>query len=272
MNLNPLAGRWSKVALLFAGTLGAHTLASAAASPAGEPQPVSVVDEVEEAAAALTVTAEADFNSRYVWRGLAFSDGAVWQPSLAIAYADLSFTVWGNYDLDGTWPGPRWNETDLTLSYSHSWGRWTLGATVQSYLYPVSLGQPNTAEVALQGGYALGEFELILRQTVDVAAYPGAYYGELAPTWTHDFRTNLTLTANATLAWTTGGFTDAYAQVEAGGFYLVSAEAALKWGWTRNLSLRPHLAVSHLLQDALRQSVSEPNLVWVGVAVSLEIP
>ena len=34
--------------------------------------------------------------------------------------------------------------------------------------------------------------------------------------------------------------------------------------------LRPHLGASHLLSEAMRQSVSDPNLVWGGLAATLE--
>lgn len=200
------------------------------------------------------------------------------QPFVALAYSDFTFTTWFNCDLDGGGATPRWNETDLSLSYSHEFTNgWTLGAAVQSYLYPTSLGQPNTAELMLQGGYAVelsevSTIELSLRQSVDLAAYPGAYYGELAPGWTRDLGHGCELSAGAFLAWATDRFTEAYAGVEAGGFYLVSAEVALKWSLTKQLSVRPHVAFSHLLRDALRQDVEEPNFIWGGVALTLELP
>jgi hypothetical protein len=220
----------------------------------------------------MVASIESSVNSRYVWRGLAFSPGAVVQPFVALAYSDFTFTTWFNCDVDGGGATTRWNETDLSLSYSHEFTNgWTLGATVQSYLYPTSLVQPNTAELMLQGGYAVGEFELLLRQTVDVAAYSGAYYGELAPVWTRDLGGGCELSAGATLAWATDRFTEAYAGVAAGGFYLVSAEVALKWSLTQQLSVRPHVAFSHLLRDALRQGVEDPNFIWGGVALTLEL-
>ena len=220
----------------------------------------------------LTFTAEADFNSRYIWRGLAFSSGAVVQPSLAIGYQDFTLTAWGNYDLDGTAKTPRWNETDLNFGWSHEWEHWTFGATVQSYMYPHALHQPSTVEVALQGGYKLGEFEFSLRQTMDVAAYPGSYYGELVPTWRHEISKHLELSASVNFAWSTSEFTQAYAGVAAGGSQLLGGEAALKWTFAPRLSLRPHIGFSHLLNDAVRNSVQEPDFVWGGVAITLELP
>jgi hypothetical protein len=226
----------------------------------------------EASGPARAVTAEADLSSRYIWRGLAFSPGAVIQPSVALAAGDVGLTLWFNCDLAPPDRTPAWNETDFTVSYSRSWGAWTLGATAQAYLYPSSLDQPDTAELVLEAGWESGEFELLLRQTVDVVAYPGAYYGELVPSWTRDLGAGFEFTATATLAWATEDFTAAYAGMAAGGFHLVGAEAALRWSLTPQWVLRPHAAVSHLLMDPLRRGRSEPDFVWGGLALTLQLP
>jgi hypothetical protein len=84
----------------------------------------------EEAAAeppALTASFYVDFLNQYIWRGYALSDaqkGMVFQPSATVTYRGFSLNVWSNFDTYDNNPacpvlGPAWNETDLTLSYTH---------------------------------------------------------------------------------------------------------------------------------------------------------
>ncbi|MEE8575592.1 MAG: hypothetical protein V3T30_09280 [Thermodesulfobacteriota bacterium] len=62
-------------------------------------------------------SASADFYDNYVWRGLKLSDDhGVIQPDVSIGYQGFGAGMWGNYDMDSG----IWNETDLTLSYAHS--------------------------------------------------------------------------------------------------------------------------------------------------------
>jgi len=77
--------------------------------------------------------------SRYIWRGYESSrHSVVIQPSATVGYRGLSANFWGNLDTDPyAQPGEdahaaRWNETDLTLSYSRTLGRFTLGG---GYVY-----------------------------------------------------------------------------------------------------------------------------------------
>jgi len=80
-----------------------------------------------------TASADVAFLSQYIWRGYALSkDSLVIQPSLTTAYKGFSLNVWGNLDTDayqGAYKGDsKWNETDLTFGYDHSFGILGVGA------------------------------------------------------------------------------------------------------------------------------------------------
>jgi len=80
-----------------------------------------------------TASADVAFLSQYIWRGYALSkDSLVVQPSLTAAYKGFSLNVWGNLDTDcylGPYEGDsKWNETDLTFGYEHSFGILGVGA------------------------------------------------------------------------------------------------------------------------------------------------
>jgi uncharacterized protein (TIGR02001 family) len=92
-----------------------------------------------------TMDATVSVLSQYVWRGQEQTKGsAVVQPSLTAGYKGFSVNLWGNIDTD---PYSRtdasysstWTETDLTISYSRSFGVLTAGA---GYIY-YGLSAPN---------------------------------------------------------------------------------------------------------------------------------
>ncbi len=95
-----------------------------------------------------------DFASAYVWRGITFTDGAVWQPSVTASNdSGFAINVWGNLDLDDANDmSGEFNEVDLTASWG--FGTDTVSAEVGfiEYLFPNTLS-PGTREVYLTLGW-----------------------------------------------------------------------------------------------------------------------
>jgi len=74
-----------------------------------------------------TASADAAFMSQYIWRGYGLSkDSLVIQPSLTAGYKGFSLNLWGNWDTryaaEPYKDDFKWNETDMTFSYAHSFG------------------------------------------------------------------------------------------------------------------------------------------------------
>ena len=78
--------------------------------------------------------------SKYVWRGQELTrDSIVIQPSMTLSYMGFSANLWGNMDTapyapseSGKKYSSAWTETDLTLSYSKTFGPLTAGV---GYIY-----------------------------------------------------------------------------------------------------------------------------------------
>ena len=88
---------------------------------------------------AADVTAAADVNSAYVWRGQTLNDGLVIQPSLDITKGGFGLNIWGNFDVDDY--GDRresgeFSEVDLTASYVFNLNTADLAVGYIEYLYP----------------------------------------------------------------------------------------------------------------------------------------
>lgn len=128
--------------------------------------------------------------NKYVFRGYELSDkSVVLQPNLGINYKGFSASFWGNIDSDEhptqsfipDRPGRKsFNETDLTLSYTHNIGK--IGLT-GGYIY---YGTKYTAET--EELYVSVSYDTIAKPTLsiyrDITEYPGTYVNlALAQSW-----------------------------------------------------------------------------------------
>ncbi len=135
-------------------------------------------------------TAELDLAvfSQYVWRGEALSkNSAVFEPSATIGYKGVSVNVWGNFDTDSKpWNGAKYNETDVTLSYTKAIG---ITKLTGGYIYYALNEQPavaataNTAAIPAskdtQEVFGSVGLDVFLSPTItvyrDIASFPGWY-------------------------------------------------------------------------------------------------
>jgi hypothetical protein len=96
-------------------------------------------------------SADVAFLSQYVWRGYGLSkDSLVIQPSITAGFKGFALNLWGNLDTNNeAYGGSKWNETDLTFSYGHSFGIVGLEA---GYIYYALDGMDDSKEFYLSAG------------------------------------------------------------------------------------------------------------------------
>jgi len=127
-----------------------------------------------------------DVFSQYVFRGVAFSrNSAVFQPSVTFAYKGLVANVWNNFDSSEKNPlglknpnnrQARWNETDLTFSYSREvLKNLTLTGGLIYYILDSNTSAFNSFEVYAGFGYKLPWFEFGFAAYREVGHFPGTY-------------------------------------------------------------------------------------------------
>jgi hypothetical protein len=113
--------------------------------------------------------------SQYIWRGYELSkDSVVIQPSLTVGYRGFEANLWGNLDTNDKYTGAnktKWNETDMTLSYTHDLGPVKLTG---GYIYYALDGVDDSQELFLKigGNFLLSPTLSIYRE---IANYPGWY-------------------------------------------------------------------------------------------------
>lgn len=115
--MNVKGSKWLFFTLIASGIL----LLSFSPVRAEEEKAAPPADSGPCAEAKPSVSLYVDFLNQYVFRGVAASaNSAVIQPSATVTYFGFSFNAWTNFDTREELfnRNARWNETDLTLSYS----------------------------------------------------------------------------------------------------------------------------------------------------------
>ncbi|MBF0107125.1 MAG: hypothetical protein HQM16_17585 [Deltaproteobacteria bacterium] len=218
----------------------------------------------------LSLTAEFDFNSRYLWRGVYYSQGAAWQPSVFISKWGLSAGVWTTMNLTNELYRGRFSEIDPTLSYERTFfDKLTIKPSFAWYFYP-NTGVPSTGELTLDCSYALGDFYIAALQAVDIRQYKGGYFGSLGAGYTKDLSDTFSFDGFISTAFATAKWNNGYYGVSTGGSDYVSAAVSLTarpWSW---FYVKPHLQYVILTTKALRDSQADPNPFVVGVAIGAE--
>lgn len=145
-----------------------------------DPQPKPPIPaKASEAEKAIKWTFNADFYSRYVWRGAPLNTKAVFQPSITAEGQGWGATIWGNVDLTdenlyyGADGQGRITEWDSTAWYSKATesGTWTLGVT--HYDFP-NTGFASTTELWGQWAFG-GEWNPYIAAFFDVDEVDGTY-------------------------------------------------------------------------------------------------
>ncbi len=129
---------------------------------------------------------QTDIYNQYVFRGVALSRGSgVMQPSFTGSYKGLTVNVWGNFDTSEKNPfgakspnrnASRWNETDITASYSYEIVKNLTLTTGFIYYVLDSNNSPYDSQEVYGGfGYKLPWFEFGFAAYREVGHFPGTY-------------------------------------------------------------------------------------------------
>ena len=126
------------------------------------------------------------------------------------------------------------------------------------------------ANSALALSYPVGPISIFTNHSVDVIATPGAYFGDAGLCFETELTGNLGLEASACVGWASARFNDANFGVNRAALNVVCADLALNWSPAGWFYLRPHAALSVILDRDLRAAVTNPLLVTGGLAIGRE--
>ncbi|MEW5765009.1 MAG: hypothetical protein ACOYXN_13720 [Acidobacteriota bacterium] len=209
-----------------------------------------------------------DLTSRYLWRGLALSRGAVAQGDLWFSAGGFTASLWGNWDPDPNEGSGRFNEWDAALAYERAAGPVILRVQYVRLSYPDQLGVPSTGEASFEAEFDLGGgFALGTHQIWDVEAYPGSHYGDLFLAKGLEAGKG-ELQAALSLGWGSRSFHEAYYEVDHRGFTVGCVTLAWEVPLGERWLLRPHAEAGLLLDRALREATGRRVVACAGVGLS----
>jgi hypothetical protein len=142
----------------------------------------------------------ATFASKYIWRGYELSkDSMVIQPSATVGYRGFEFNLWGNLDTNDQLSGAKkakWNETDMTLTYTYDTKPVKLTG---GYIYYAFSYQDDSQELFLKiaGNCLLTPTLSVYRE---IANYPGWYFN-LAVSHSFNLTKEITLDLGASVGY-----------------------------------------------------------------------
>ena len=228
---------------------------------------------VAQPASAADVTAAADLNSAYVWRGQTLNDGLVFQPSVDVAEGNFGLNVWGNLDIDDyddNYDSGEFSEVDITLSYLFKVQNMDLTVGYIEYLYPTTKrsGQEGTREIYGSMGVPLAyglSLDLDLYYDIDEL---NDIYINLGFDYTYALSQQLSLGAGVSIAYAG----DEYCYDDSAGLYdynfLVSGTYALD----KDLSVSAFIKYTGSLDDDNLKDMDSPGALdvnfYCGIGVS----
>jgi hypothetical protein len=229
---------------------------------------VEVEDETDPNA--LAVNFEIDTRSRYVFRGIALSEGFVLQPTLSLAKRGYTFSIFGNINASrksGPLEGPRQlNEIDYTLSKSFQKGKITIEPGIVYYDYPTSTFD-ETGELTLSLSRPVGKATLFLNNNLDVLEYKGAYFGEFGVSHESALSNRTTGEVTVSLGFANRKFNRANIGPNRNALNVLGWGASLTYQINSKMYLRPHLNYTRILNSELRAALDEPNILEGSVAL-----
>jgi hypothetical protein len=213
-----------------------------------------------------TYGAEFDFNSRYIWRSLAWSEGAVWQPSVWLGTSGLTLSVWSNFVLNKELNYRQFNEVDYRLSYKKEIGKFSIEPAFNIYSYPNQdqTENPTTGELEILASFSLGDFSLETAHFVDLVDNPGGYIGEFGLAFEKDMSETLTVNAAARLTLANAKFNEYYIPFRYAAVNAFVLELGLNYSFGDAFYVRPHFEWNELLDPSLRSAVRDSAWVAVG--------
>ena len=212
---------------------------------------------------------EVDASSRYVFRGVPFSQEPVSQITAWAVLSGFTFYAWGNVLLQRELHQNDFNELDFGASYTYHLGSLTLEPAFDVYVFrvPEPLKAPHTSEGSIKVSYPLGPVAAFTRQTFDLTVNRGAYYAEAGLSFEHAPTRQISFSSVLTFAWASARFNAAHIGVGEGGWNHVGIELSLTYAPDERFYVKPHFELTSLTPSAFRRQLEEPTVSRFGVAV-----
>jgi hypothetical protein len=211
---------------------------------------------------------EADSNSRYVWRGLAFSKGPVNQSMGWVTFSGFTFYEWNNLVLNNEPQRGEINGVDVGISYAREWRKIHFEPAFEYWLdRPLrSIPDHPTGEASIKLSYPIGRIRVFTKQIFDAVQYPGSYYGETGVSFENKLSQKMTLEVSFNLDAASSKFNEVNVGLARPAFNLAAAQVSLTYS-PGKFYLRPHFEFTQVVDRQLRRYLESPTIGNAGIAL-----
>lgn len=211
-----------------------------------------------------------DFYSKYIWRGIILTNGAVFQPGLWVSLQNLSLTVSANINIDKGEKESNLDEVDALLSYGFEFGKFQLEPGVQLYLYPIKGEGPHTAEGYIKLAFQHKRLIIFTNHNIDFWNYKGSYYGEGGIGLENKLSKNISYSTSLKFAWSNRKFNESNYNISKQAMNLVAFSQSLIYHVNPNFSVTPILEIQSILDSDLRATYEQSTIFNLGISVAFE--
>ncbi len=205
---------------------------------------------------------------KYVWRGMTFTDGLVYQPSIAITQKQLTIQLWGNFVLHDKNDIPG-NELDVYVTYNYDYSGFTFTPSLFLYTYP---GQDvnTTTEFSLGISHEIDDFTLSTSLSKDLVEARGAFFGSLDLKYSKNIAEGLSLDLTTGAGYGNEPFNEYYVGVAKNALNYYMIGGTLKYSLNQNISVRTYFENFWILDNEIKETLGSDTFNF-GVAVGVEL-
>ncbi|MCE9625640.1 MAG: hypothetical protein K8R69_09360 [Deltaproteobacteria bacterium] len=268
-----MIGNWG--AALFILLFSMPATAQDSNSPPLDPGP-GQVEALPKTPKAVSFRFRSDFYSRYLWNGVPYSKGAVWQPSATLEFHGVGVTFWSNFVLGNEANQGQFNEVDITLYYRRSIGKWSLQGSLIGLVYfnddPASLNRgPNGLQGYFQVSRPVGPVKLFSDLTIGFLEPSGTVFWDFGIGYQKDLPLHFNLETSLLFGVGDARFNKAFIADVGIQANLAVYSLAFPWRPIKGLSLIPTATFSNLLAPSLRKASPAPTVLWGGLSVVYDL-
>lgn len=217
-----------------------------------------------------TAGADVDVVSRYVWRGVPYSDGATVQPSAWKALDAFTLSLWSNLAVADRIDRGQFNHLFVSATYRTDAGRFTIEPGVQAY-HTKAVGEvaaSTSAEGVVRISTGVGAFRIFTNHSVDVSAYRGAYIGDAGLVHRRTIGARAEVATQFAVSWATARYNSAFLGVAESAVNYASLSGHVAIRLDHRWSLRPHAEFQPIIDSAVRRALQSDAFFTAGVALS----
>jgi hypothetical protein len=212
------------------------------------------------------------YNSKYVWRGIQVTPDPVLQPSVNVAYKDLTLNVWANVDTTDVGDvADKFNEIDFTLDYSFSVKCLSVSVGAIYYVFPQAHAADTTEAYLAIGVDVLTSPTLTVYQDLDEqdGQYMTLSFGHtFEDVWKPNDAISMSVDLGASFAWGSRKHNEFYYGAGAG-WADATVSLGVPFAIGDHVTVTPSVNYMWILDGDITGALGDDDALWAGISVTV---